>query len=202
MDSLQKRTETAIHCPSIRQPKTPSSAENPPTQPPQTNKDKEGQEEESSSPSMSISFDQNFSLSVRRMAGLIQSKTRKPITKADWIACVQASHVVQSCIGQLMLGKLIDDASRKTELVAGYFTKAAIGIAEADGEDFDQMKKAAPQIPFDPPPRLQVHSSNTGLEFERARSAVVREARARGDDIDDATANRLANDRIAKAGAG
>ena len=153
-------------------------------------------EEGSSSTSKLLSLDANLSLLVKQMAALVQAKTGKPISESGWLQLVQAAHVGRELAGTAAVVQWVETAREKSKLTPGYFVACAVRTAQADSEDFDAMKRDAPRIPFEPPPLLAKREPSRGLDFERERSRVIREARQRGETLSDAEADRRAKERI------
>ncbi len=158
----------------------------------------------SSTPSMDISFDESFSLLVEKMADAIQRKTGRKISKSDWTALTQTAHVGIEQAGVAEVERWIDNGLNAESLKVGYFITCAKSTAEVDGENYDRLKRAAPAVPFNPPPMATPPSRPVAgnLEFESARRKVILEARKTGRQLSDLEADTAARASLQKRGAG
>jgi hypothetical protein len=130
---------------------------------------------------------------VGAMAATIATKRRRPVDEHEWQELTYAAYVGIRHGGQSTVDHWVRNAKRKSELTAGYFVAAAIKTATGHGEDFDELKRSTPAIPYEPPV-LQPRVDDS--EFEAIRGDVVRDHRRRGVELTEVEADKLARETL------
>lgn len=130
---------------------------------------------------------------VGAMAATIATKRRRPVDEHEWQELTYAAYVGFLHGGQPTVDHWVRNAKRKSELTAGYFVAAAIRTAKGCGEEFDELKRSTPAIPYEPPV-LQPRVDDS--EFEAIRGEVVRDHRRRGVELTEVEADKLAREKL------